>query len=74
MSCGKKHRAIVSVPFSVDEFTRVCESAERAGAKISAYIRDAALAALKPKRQPIVMSPTSNSCMITYLEVWQEIP
>lgn len=41
-------RAIVSVPFARDQFEAVCDAAEVRGSKISAFVRDAALAAARP--------------------------
>lgn len=45
---GRKHRAIVSVAFPSEDFQRVCQAAEKAGLKVSQYIRRAALEKADP--------------------------
>jgi hypothetical protein len=54
-------RAIVSVAFSREAFERVAESAERAGRKVSEFIREAALEKATQTRDEAVLTSATGS-------------
>ena len=46
----RKRRSIVSVPFSYEDFGKVCKAAEVAGKPLSRYIREQTLVGFQPTK------------------------